>query len=134
MIYIDQATGKLVNIHAPYKGRSRLDTPEIRAEVGVVSIERDAPPDEYNDHPDWYNVQEDWEATKPPYVIFDRKPQEMIDRAEQEKTNRQSLAYLASTDWYVLRFAETGTPIPDDVKTKRQAARDAVVYFQEVAP
>lgn len=32
-------------------------------------------------------------------------------------------AYLASTDWYVARFAETGTAIPDEVKVARAAAR-----------
>lgn len=33
------------------------------------------------------------------------------------------MAYLSSTDWYVARYAETGTAIPDEVKTARAAAR-----------
>ena len=37
-IYIDSETGKRVNIYAPYKGRSKLDTAEIRAAVGVVAV------------------------------------------------------------------------------------------------
>lgn len=32
-------------------------------------------------------------------------------------------AYLAGTDWYVARFAETGTAIPDEIKAARAAAR-----------
>lgn len=32
-------------------------------------------------------------------------------------------AYLAETDWYVTRFAETGTAIPDAVSDARKAAR-----------
>lgn len=32
-------------------------------------------------------------------------------------------AYLADTDWMVIRFMETGTPIPPDVATKRAEAR-----------
>lgn len=32
-------------------------------------------------------------------------------------------AYLAATDWYVTRFAEIGTPIPEDVLAERKAAR-----------
>lgn len=32
-------------------------------------------------------------------------------------------AYLNATDWYVIRFAETGVPIPEDVTTGRAAAR-----------
>ena len=43
------------------------------------------------------------------------------------KTNAEALNYLTSTDWYVVRFAETGAPIPDDIKTKRQESRDAIV-------
>ena len=34
--------------------------------------------------------------------------------------------YLAETDWYVTRKAETGKDIPDDIVTKRQEARAKV--------
>lgn len=44
----------------------------------------------------------------------------------QAEINAESLAYLASTDWMVIRFAETGVAIPAEVMTKRQTARDAV--------
>ena len=45
----------------------------------------------------------------------------------QAQANAEARAYLASTDWYVVRKAETGTEIPADILAKRQAARDAVV-------
>ncbi len=45
----------------------------------------------------------------------------------QYQTNADAKAYLASTDWYVVRFSETGVSIPDDIKTKRQEARDAII-------
>jgi hypothetical protein len=45
----------------------------------------------------------------------------------QAKANADARAYLASTDWYVVRFAETGVAIPDDIATARQEARDAIV-------
>ena len=45
----------------------------------------------------------------------------------QELTNATSRAYLASTDWYVTRHAETGVTIPSDVTTAREAARSAIV-------
>lgn len=32
-------------------------------------------------------------------------------------------SYLTSTDWYAIRFADTGEPIPDDIKQQRQEAR-----------
>ena len=41
--------------------------------------------------------------------------------AQREIAER--LAFLASTDWYVARYAETGEPIPDDVRAARAAAR-----------
>ena len=45
----------------------------------------------------------------------------------QAQKNAEARAYLASTDWYVVRKAETGVEIPADVLEKRQAARDSVV-------
>lgn len=41
--------------------------------------------------------------------------------------NEEARAYLDSTDWYVVRFAETGTPIPQDILDARQAARGRIV-------
>lgn len=52
--------------------------------------------------------------------------QEKATRIQME-TNAEARAYLASTDWYVTRFQEIGTPIPSDVLQKRQEARDSVV-------
>ena len=43
----------------------------------------------------------------------------------------EAQAYLDSTDWMVTRHAETGRPIPDDVKARRQAARETL---NEVTP
>ena len=40
--------------------------------------------------------------------------------------NYQARQYLAETDWYVTRKAETGKAIPDDILTKRQEAREKV--------
>lgn len=39
--------------------------------------------------------------------------------------------YLNSTDWYAVRYAETGVEIPDDIKTARQAARDEISTLRE---
>ena len=38
-------------------------------------------------------------------------------------TKAEALAYLASTDWYVTRKAETGVEIPEDVSRLRAEAR-----------
>ena len=45
----------------------------------------------------------------------------------QQQTNDVARQYLASTDWYVIRMQENGTPIPQDILDARQAARDSVV-------
>ena len=45
----------------------------------------------------------------------------------QQQTNAQARAYLTSTDWYVIRQQENGTPIPQEILDARQAARDSVV-------
>jgi hypothetical protein len=44
-----------------------------------------------------------------------------------EDTNEDQLQYLADTDWYVTREAETGTAMPADVSAKRAEARTAIV-------
>lgn len=55
-----------------------------------------------------------------------RCPQEEKDAHEQTLINQQSIEYLDSTDWYVMRAMDSGEPIPDDVKKKRAEARAAI--------
>ena len=44
----------------------------------------------------------------------------------QKATNDQARAYLASTDWYVIRKEETGTAIPQEILDARAAARASI--------
>lgn len=44
----------------------------------------------------------------------------------QSQKNAEARAYLLSTDWYVVRFAETGVAIPDEVIAARKSARESV--------
>lgn len=48
---------------------------------------------------------------------------EALRPVPQADPKAEAQAYLNSTDWYVVRFAETGVAIPDEVKTGRAAAR-----------
>lgn len=50
------------------------------------------------------------------------------DRAAEAAADAvaRDLAFLAATDWYVLRKAETGAAIPPDVATARAEARARV--------
>ena len=54
-------------------------------------------------------------------------PEPTAEPTAQEIINNDSLAYLRSTDWYVVRYAETGVAVPSDVTTARAAARSAIV-------
>lgn len=51
------------------------------------------------------------------------KTQEDLDK-EYASTN--AIQYLQSTDWYVVRKAETGVPVPDNVIIKRAEARQTI--------
>ena len=46
---------------------------------------------------------------------------------EQQKINKEALAYLNSTDWYVIRQLETGVAIPIGILTERANARNRIV-------
>lgn len=62
----------------------------------------------------------------------------MIDISKLEKTKTQdeidlennlnnAISYLKATDWYVIRFMETGKFVPDDIQEKRDAARSLLI-------
>lgn len=48
---------------------------------------------------------------------------EQIAGAERAVLIKNAKTYLKETDWYVSRYAETGTEIPEEVLTKRAQAR-----------
>ena len=54
------------------------------------------------------------------------------DSFENQKTiNATAQAYLAETDWYVIRATEGGTAVPSDVTTKRAAERAKIVSYED---
>lgn len=62
---------------------------------------------------------------QPASIVTKIKTSEAVN--EQDAINSQAKAYLASTDWMVIRFIETGVPVPTDVTASRKAARELVV-------
>jgi hypothetical protein len=56
------------------------------------------------------------------------QPDEELGR--QVMANIDARRFLATTDWYVVRFAETGIPIPEDIRIARQEARDKIVHVE----
>lgn len=55
---------------------------------------------------------------------------EMLDisaQLEQEATNASALAFLAESDWMILRELDSGVACPQEVKDARAAARASIV-------
>lgn len=46
---------------------------------------------------------------------------------EQERINRESLEYLASTDWLIIRELDAGIACPAEIKQARAEARAQIV-------
>jgi ribosome-binding protein aMBF1 (putative translation factor) len=51
---------------------------------------------------------------------------DITEEVEQQKINQEALAYLAETDWMVIRQMDSGEPMPAEVKAKRAEARAKV--------
>lgn len=49
--------------------------------------------------------------------------EEEIQQYESYQKTQTAKKYLSETDWYVTRQAEIGTPIPEEVLSKRAQAR-----------
>ncbi len=65
------------------------------------------------------------------HPTLERPSQEQLDALtgdyhDQAGINADARAYLASTDWYVIRYQETGAPIPAEVLSERRAARERI--------
>lgn len=53
------------------------------------------------------------------------------DILEKETKSVEAKLYLAETDWYVLRFVETGETVPKAVSEKRADARNDIKEYQD---
>lgn len=71
-------------------------------------------------------VLEEGDAIDESYVV-DKTPPTITEEdiaADNQRTIRNTAKkYLADTDWYVTRYTETGTAIPEDIATARAQAR-----------
>ena len=125
-MFIDSETGKLVNIHAPYKGRSRLDTKELREAVGVIEIADDPAPEDYSD--DTYFRTEDWSATQRPYVTYTRKSDDQINEIHNTRIKQQIAAIEAGQHRAIREATLTGDKtrlqkLDEDIATLRSQLR-----------
>lgn len=53
--------------------------------------------------------------------------EDITARVAQEAINAEALAYLASTDWLIIREVDAGVPCPVEIKTLRAEARAKIV-------
>lgn len=53
--------------------------------------------------------------------------EDITAQVAQEAINAEALAYLASTDWMIIREMDSGVACPDDIKVARAAARQRII-------
>lgn len=53
--------------------------------------------------------------------------EDITAQVAQEAINAEALAYLASTDWLIIREMDAGVPCPAEIKAERAAARARIV-------
>lgn len=62
------------------------------------------------------------------YIEIDKTPtpEEIQQQENQQKQELKKQAYeeLLPTDWYIVRFIETGVPVPEQILQQRQAIRN----------
>ena len=124
-MYIFKTTKLRANQYARYVDEQGTQYPQVPMEL----LEEIPDPARGNDE-----IEYTQEINEAPYIIITPKSPEQLDAQNIAKTNAQSLAYLAETDWMVTRFAEGGAALSAEVKAKRQAARDAIVHVPSVMP
>lgn len=60
-----------------------------------------------------------------PWELVKDSPSYELKEVKETKIS-QCKSYLNSTDWYIIRLADSGDVMPDEVKTKRTQARDNI--------
>ena len=86
----------------------RLASPEERAAIGITEV-----PDE-----PYYDQRFYWEPELP------KDHTQLVEQwVQQTRTTANTL--LAPTDWQVIREADNGTTMPEDVKASRQEIRSS---------
>jgi len=71
---------------------------------------------------EWTHKDADSLIYNSPGIDYKFTPEQLAEM-EVEYAKMMAKEYLASTDWYVVRKAETGVEIPEDVDTNRLEAR-----------
>ena len=99
-----------------------IETVKLQDSGYLINGNMSVPNDPANRH---YVMVQEWiaEGNTPAPEFTDAE----IAANAQAEINATSRAYLASTDWYITRRADTGEAIPDGITTNRAAARAAIL-------
>ena len=81
---------------------------------GSMSVPNDGGNSDYHDVQEWIA---EGNTPEPEYTDAE------IAANAQAEINSENRAYLASTDWYVTRKADSGEAVPSDIAEARAAAR-----------
>lgn len=57
---------------------------------------------------------------------FEVMVNDVTDASQQEAINLEARAYLAETDWYVIRKMDTGVAVPAEIELAREQARQRI--------
>lgn len=89
--------------------------------------------------PNWKN-QDEWildpidntETKIENDITFYKKVQNYIveineNFIDQDKINAEAEAFLANSDWFILRYIDSGVPVPEDIKIARAEARARII-------
>lgn len=60
------------------------------------------------------------------YLESQKPTDEELMEQERLVKLQEAQNYLNNTDWYIVRFVDEGTEIPEDIKVKRAEARDFI--------
>lgn len=95
----------------------------------------------------WSETQQDWATfeidelpeddlscyyVKNGKLVFEKEKKEKLKNADDNEKLKQSLIqYLKDTDWYAIRYMETGKAIPSDIAKQRQTIRDKLSALED---
>ena len=132
---IEAATGRCLRT-----GRCLLDAVELQAGPGEQAIETDGTiaddlhywRDGWTAYPARPEAAEGFDYVAGAWIVppaAELARRETIAAAEAAIADAQ--AYLDATDWLVVRMAETGQPMPDDVPPARAEARAVISAMRD---
>lgn len=109
----------------------KLSTEDDRARVGIIEVS-DPVPERYDQRFNWgvgnpKRLEDETVVDENGVAVLDSDGNQIINQGLKSlwvaKQKETAASYLAATDWYVTRHAETGVVVPSTVATYRADVR-----------